>query len=159
MSAAELRRRLAEIAPQLRPVADEVLAESSRIDVVAIDADGSAVAAFDAEGDDLRSFTRALAGVAWLEAHLPDWRQIAPNLGIDPLAPVTALLVASSFAPETRAAARLVGAARVELRELEPRETATPARPVSGTPPRRPSQPFRTGLSDADLGIRDGAAG
>ena len=112
---AELRRQLARLAPSLRVVAHDVLAESSRIDVVAIDAQRAAIAVFDAEGDDLATFTRALASAAWLEARLPDWCQIAPDLKIDTTTAVRALLVANSFAPETLAAARRLGTARIAL--------------------------------------------
>ena len=167
----DLRRQLADLVPSLRPVAEDVLTNASRIDVVALDDEGSVVAVFDAEGDDLATFTRALAATAWLEDHLPDWCQIAPDLGMDASAPVRALLVATAFETETRAAARLVGSQPVVLLEA-----GSPGRPVrnSATPPGRPgsarppSAPplsqrdatvprsrhsFRTGLTDADLGV------
>ena len=160
----DLRRRLAELAPSLRPVAEDVLTDASRIDVVALDDEGSAVAVFDAEGDDLATFTRALAATAWLEEHLPDWCQIAPDLGIDASAPVRALLVASAFEPETRAAARLVGSQPIVLLEAgapkrqRPNPATPPDRPRSTTSPREaragsPRHLFRTGLTDADLGV------
>ena len=153
---ADLRRRLARLAPSLRPVAQDVLAETSRIDVVAIDANRAAVAGFDGEGDDLATFTRALASSAWLEARLPDWCQIAPDLGIDATAPVRALLVAKSFAPETRAAAKRVGSSQIALlRAATPVSRALPHSPRAPAPKRpaaRPQKPFRTGLTDADLG-------
>ena len=47
--AALLREQLARFAPGLRPIADDVLAAASRIDVVAIDERGGTVAAFAAE--------------------------------------------------------------------------------------------------------------
>jgi hypothetical protein len=169
--APDLRQRLAELAPALRPIAQNVLTESSRIDLVAIDADGAAVAVFDGQGDDLATFTRALGSSAWLEQHLPDWCQIAPDLGLDAAAPVRALLVACSFAPETRAAAARVRDSQITLltadaaagsvsRTLpEPTRAAEPERPLAGRTRRaanaRPRSPFRSGLSNADLGLAD----
>ena len=169
----DLRRRLSELVPSLRPIAEDVLTDASRIDVVALDDEGSTVAVFDAEGDDLATFTRALAATAWLEEHLPDWCQIAPELGIDASAPVRALLVANAFETETRAAARLVGSQPVVLLEAGApsrprRDSATPlARPGSArrlsapTPSQREPaaprsrHPFRTGLTDSDLGVSE----
>jgi len=171
---AELRRRLADLTPGLRPVAETVLTESGRIDVVALDEKGRAVAAFDAQGEDLATFTRALAATAWLDRHLPDWCQIAPDLGIDPATPARALLVATSFDPDTRAAAERLRAPQVELLETEaaaeqpadapdriarPPRPGGPRRPSAAASSRRepstglPSHPFRTGLTDADLGV------
>ena len=151
---AELRRQLARLAPSLRVVAHDVLAESSRIDVVAIDAQRAAIAVFDAEGDDLATFTRALASAAWLEARLPDWCQIAPDLKIDT---IPSGCLSLDLAPETLAAARRLGTARIAL--LRPnapvsRTLLHSARPPAPQrPPARPRKPFRTGLTDADLGF------
>ena len=172
----EVSSRLASLAPELREIARDVLTESDRgrIDVVAVDASGQAVAAFGASEDDRIDVARALAAAAWLEAHLPDWCQIAPDLGIDASAPVRALLVAEEFGAETRAAAERLGEGLLTLLHparpaARPVVSATPApralaahpgaasqRPDGSPalPGRAPRRPFRTALTDADLGAR-----
>ena len=170
-----LRSQLAELEPALRPIAEDVLAEASRIDVVALDASGGVVAVFDAEGDDLACFTRALATSAWLTEHLPDWRQIAPGLGLDTALPVRAQRVATSCAPETRRACEQVGGVSVTVLTARLPQlvdtSATPLLPAADAAPqpateaepapetRRPElrSHFRTGLRDSDLGLRDAA--
>lgn len=164
-----LRETLERVAPSLRPIAQHVLADSIRIDLVALTGDGRVVAVFDARHDELSSFTRALGSLAWLEAHLPDWVQIAPDLGIDPTAPPRSLLLAPAFRAETRAAADRIAGAPVVLLEVP---TDRPAQdfevaplgardpegasrwdtpPEVGPPSREPPHPFRTHLRNRDL--------
>jgi hypothetical protein len=182
-----LAEALAALDPPLRPIARSVLAEASRIDVVALDPDGRAVVLVDGQDDDRAGFTRALAAAGWLEARLSDWRQLAPGSGIDVRAPVRALLVARRFSQETRAAARLLGSARIGLllsrsvaagatpraaeppapdraalvpRSLAP-SVAAGARPAAGLPRAAtgtPRRAFRCGLGDSDLGVRESSA-
>jgi hypothetical protein len=156
VSGAARTRRLAEhlaaLTPPLRPIARSVLAETSRIDVVALDPEGRAVVIIDGGEDDRAGLTRALAAAAWLEARLSDWCQLAPGLAIDARAPVRALLVASRLSPETRAAARLVGAARVGLLARQ-----RPAASRSPLPASEEAPPADAGDTSAAPPWRDGA--
>lgn len=164
-----LRETLERVAPSLRPIAQHVLADSIRIDLVALTGDGRVVAVFDARHDELSSFTRALGSLAWLEAHLPDWVQIAPDLGIDPTAPPRSLLLAPTFRAETRAAADRIADGSVLLLEaptdrraqdfeIAPSDGSAPKRtgmgempPEAQPPSREPPHPFRTHLRNRDL--------
>jgi hypothetical protein len=75
-----LRTQLSAVAPELRPIAENVLAAVRRIDLVALDADGIAHAILYAEpGEDPAALTHAVAASAWLSARLPDWCQLAPE--------------------------------------------------------------------------------
>ena len=165
-----LREMLERVAPSLRPIAQDVLADTIRIDLVAVADDGRVVAVFDARHDELSTFTRALGSLSWLEAHLPDWVQIAPDLAIDSTAPPCSLLLAPAFRAETRAAADRIAGAPVLLLaipeafqadEFTIRPTARPepartdeqqTRPPEGPPARGPRHPFRTQLRNRDLG-------
>ena len=101
-----LRRELEQLRPPLRILAENVLAEGSRIDLVARDALGDLVVVMIGRvGDDLELFTRALAHRAWVEARIPDWLQLAPELELS--SNVHALLMCPEFQPETLAAAQV----------------------------------------------------
>jgi len=73
------------------------------------------VAVFDARGDDLACFTRALGSLADLEGSLPAWWGTAAT---------RALLVGPAFQPATRAAASRLCGGEVSLREA-PARTAS----------------------------------
>jgi hypothetical protein len=91
--------------PPLRVLAENVLAEGSRIDLVARDALGDLIVVMIGRvGEDLEHFTRVLAHRAWVEQRVPDWLQLAPELELS--SNVHALLVCPEFQPETTAAAR-----------------------------------------------------
>jgi len=177
----DLRDRLAHRAPSLRVIADQVLAETRRIDCVAVELDGAVVAVLDAEPDDLTTVARALAAIEWLTPRLPDWCQLAPELGIDSSLPVRALLLARKFDPDTVAAARRIGTETLSLvtesraaaasgpnaTENAPETIPTApegptalSNPVESLPSRpsatvAPRLGFRTGLRDADLGLSE----
>ena len=70
------------------------------------------VSVFDARGDDLACFTRALGSLADLEGSLPAWWGATAT---------RALLVGPAFQPATRAAASRLGGGEVSLREAPPR--------------------------------------
>jgi hypothetical protein len=102
--------------------------------------------------------TRGLAQKAWVEPRLRDWLQLAPHLGVRPEMGVRLLLLCPGFRAESRAAASALAPDAPELilyrclrngasvdALLEPLDNA-PAAPA-------PAAPFRTGLTDADLGI------
>lgn len=166
-----LRDRLLALERGLVPVAEDVLAAGSRVDQVARDARGAAVLVMVAEADDAGLLTRALAHAAWLEPRLADWAQLAPDLGLDPSAPVRAWLVCRHFAPETEAALAALPPGRVELvavqgpdeapgpwleRRAAPAGTAGPG-PGEEAPLEVPDPaPFRSGLREADLEISAG---
>jgi hypothetical protein len=150
-------------------VAEDVLGAESRIDLVAVGAAGEVLLVLAGEaGRDLELVARGLAQRVWVEARLPDWLKLAPDLGARPEAGVAVVLLCPSFGSEAVAAARATGsglltlatcrfgadpgAEGAELRAwIDPIELE-PAR--SPTEVGRPALPrFRTGLTDADLGL------
>lgn len=168
----ELRRRvqrnLAALDPSLRVLAEDVLGLATAIDLVSVDGEGRVVLVLiDHENEDLALLTRALAQRDWLAPRLRDWLKLAPDLGVRPDAPVRAVLLAESFQPETRAAARGLGDDVVQLatyrcvqgdprpavllESLSTRHTA--GREPAGEPPRNRRQlpAFRSGLHESDL--------
>jgi hypothetical protein len=162
-----LRRALASGAERLRVVAADVLGAETRIDEVCVAPDGETLLVLHAEaGRDLELVARGLAQRAWVEARLADWLQLAPDLGIRPEAGVGVLLVCPAFGVEARAAAASAGGRMrlatchfehegSELRAwIAPVEPETP-RPQLSPPSPGPVAEFRTGLSDADLGVTD----
>lgn len=159
-----LRHALGSEWQRVRVIAEDVLGAESRIDWVAVGPDGETLLALLGEPDrDLELVARGLAQRAWVEARLPDWLKLAPDLGVRPELGVAVLLLCPAFGPEALAAARALGPGRValaschfaadgpELRAfLEPIELGTPA-PAQMPAPTRAE--FRTGLTDVDLGL------
>lgn len=155
----QLRLRLGDAAPGLRLVAEGLLGADSPIDFVGIDADGRAVIILVGDpGGDLELVTRGLAQKAWVEPRLRDWLQLAPHLGVRPELGARLLLLCPGFRAESRAATSALAPDAPELilyrclrngasvdALLEPLDNA-PAAPAAAAP-------FRTGLTDADLGI------
>jgi RecB family endonuclease NucS len=159
-----VRRQLEGLEPGLKLVAEEVLADVSSVDWLGVDAHGRAVLVLIAdEGDDLSTFTRAIAARAWARPRVRDWAQLAPPLRFQSGADVRAVLVCPGFDPDTTTAAVTLGERAVELALFKPLagDLADPGEIELLTPqPPRPAQsveppPFRTGLSAADLGISD----
>lgn len=100
-----LRQQLEQMQPPLRTLAENVLAEGSRIDLVARDPIGGLVVVLIGDvGEDLELFTRSLAHRSWVEQRIPDWLQLAPELALS--SRVHALILCPEFRPETIAAAR-----------------------------------------------------
>jgi hypothetical protein len=166
---AAVATRLHRIVPGYRAVAEDLLADASRIDLFGVAGDGQAVIALiGGPGDDLILVARALAQREWLAPRLADWRKLAPGLGLAD-APVRALVLCSEFGSEARAAAGAVapGIALVSWRYLrngsdadlllEPLGPAAPAGPEPAAEPDRrapePASRFRSGLSESDLGL------
>ena len=159
-----LRARLPEPWPALRVVADELLAAETAIDWVAADAQGSAVAVLVGEaGRDVELVGRALAHRAWLEPRLRAWVQLAAPGALRPEAGVRALVLCPAFGAEALAAASAGGGA-VSLgvyrcvRDgtglhvlLEP--LGAPAGVAAREPAAALPEPFRTRLTDRDLGL------
>ena len=150
---------------------------ASPIDLVMVNDHGDVILMLlTLEGEnDAALLTRSLAQRAWVAARVGDWAKLAPELKISPDAPVRAILLAPSFATETRAAARSLRAGIVRL----VRYTAVRAGPHSGllletVGSRGPSSPerqspvrefavpetapplpaFRSNLRDSDLGLK-----
>jgi hypothetical protein len=164
-----LRRALASQWAELRVVAEDVLGAESRIDLVAVGPAGEVLLLLVGEpGADLALVARGLAQRAWVEAHLPDWLKLAPDLGAKPDAGVAVLLLCEHFGTEALAAARALGPSRVavaachwategaEVRAwISPIELEIPA--ANGAQPEplpgAPRTEFRTGLRDEDLGL------
>jgi len=168
----QLRASLGHAVPGIRLIAEGLLGADAPIDFVGLEPAGRvALILVGGHGQDLELVGRGLAQRAWVEARLDDWIQLAPNLGLRPGAQVRVLLLCPAFAAETRAAIRAVGSdvmAPVIYRCVEngagfevlvehliadepaaggaPPQVGRAAAPV--TPPR-----FRTGLTDADLGL------
>lgn len=129
------RERLAEAAPGLRPIAERVLALDSRIDVVALDADGRAHSILEvaADEDPLCAIARSLACARWLDLHLSDWLQIAPDLDADPEAGVRAALLVEpqQLGGEASLALAALGPETLTVLEARP-ECGAAAAPASG---------------------------
>jgi hypothetical protein len=167
--ARRLRARLGQLGVSLQILAEDVMGdEDVRIDWVAVDPSGRAwvvlVAPEEAEAPLL--LARGLAQRAWLEARLPDWRQLAPELPVRLDARPRLLLIAPGFPRLVQVAAREADAEGISLARLrwsaadgpgeaglEPvRPPPAPAREETALPtaPRRASA-FRSGLSDHDF--------
>jgi hypothetical protein len=165
----QLRARAGETWPALRVIAEDVFGADATIDWVSLEPGGRAVAVLVGEaGQDLELVARALAQRAWLARRIRDWVQLAPRVGLRPEAGVRALLICPAFRGEAIAAARSLGpdvltlasyrcvrdrsGVSVLLEPLQERASegfAAEAEPTAGPAP----EPFRTGLSDLDLGL------
>jgi hypothetical protein len=163
---AALRRGFASAVRQLglalELIAEDVLGEEDEaIDWVAAGPDGRAwVVLLDPATSPAGMLERGLAQRAWIEARIPDWRQLAPTLALrDGLAPGV-LLVAREHGRCVRVAAREAAGESVLLASWRG-EASAPELALIDAPARarqRPSLPaprlasvFRSGLTDADL--------
>lgn len=169
----EVRLRLGELLPGVRVVAEGLLGAEAPIDLLAVEADGRALLVFlGSAGEDLELVGRALAQRAWVAARLSDWLKLAPQLPLRPERGVRALLVCPDYRRQTLDAARALGPEALWLAGYRCVRNGTgvaalfeavlgPGVPVPGRAPApdpgAPEPPcFRTGLSDADLGLTDG---
>lgn len=169
-----LRPRLGELVPNLRLIAENLLGADSAIDFVGIEPSGRIVLVLIAEhGEDLEMVGRALAQRAWVEPRVRDWIQLAPNIGARPAAGVRVLLLCSSVGTQTEAAIASLGPEVVSLARyrclrngssleilLEPGDASAPLEATAAASQPEDSAtrlaelpPFRTGLSDEDLGL------
>lgn len=164
-----LAARLHLVIPQFRPVAEDLLADASRIDVFGVAGDGSPVLALlGDEGEELTLVARALAQREWLTPRIEDWQKLAPDLGVRPGAPIQAVVLCPEFGSEARAAVRALQPGAVRLVTwrfvrngseadllLSPVSSRPPGSPEAGAPEPHPATGFRTGLSESDLGLSD----
>ncbi len=162
-----LRERIEELGAGLQVLAEGMLGDASTIDLVAVDKAGQLVLVLiGEEGEDLELVTRSLALRRWVRMRIPDWLQLAPQLGVKPDAGVRAILLCPSFHPDSVAASQSLDAGDVELmvyrclRNGEMSAVLVEPLPIhwpGGTP--RPSDervepaPFRSGLTDSDLNL------
>ena len=163
-----LRSRITDLDPSLRVFAEDLMGESSNIDLLAVDRSGGLlVVLIGDEGRDLELVARALALCAWVRPRVRDWLQLAPDLGLSPDAGARALICCPSFQAETITAAGSLGPEVLELALcrwvrnsgsegvlLEP--LAAPGRTRAPDPDDGPAiepAPFRSGLSDEDLNL------
>lgn len=140
-----IRRALDQARPEIRVLAEGILAEASPIDLLAVGADGELIAIRIAEpGDDLATFTRLLADLSWLRSRRADFLKLATGNGIDPCAEPRGLLVAPSFGSETRAAIDHFPTDAIQLWLCRPGRQADPVavriEPIDriGSPAERP---------------------
>ncbi|MGE4605999.1 MAG: hypothetical protein AAEJ52_04585 [Myxococcota bacterium] len=162
-----LRPRLGELVPGLRVIAESLLGADSKIDFVAIEPSGRVVLILVGEsGEDLQLVGRALAQRAWVEPRVRDWIQLAPSIAARPVAGVRVLLLCPDFCAQTEAAVASLGNDVVSLArfrclrngaDLHLLFEGTPGAPAAPADPPEMSAlpPFRTGLTDEDLGLTD----
>jgi len=171
---AQLRSRLGHAAPGARLLAEGLHGADSTIDFVAIEPTGAVVVVLVGDHDeDLELVGRALAQRAWVEKRLGDWAQLAPGLGLRADAPVRALLLCPAYRAESRLAIDAVGrnvmtaglyrclqdgaGLAVVIEQLGFADAEVQPAPSSQEPvgpaAAPTSAPFRTGLTDADLGL------
>ena len=114
-----LRHALRQRAPELRVVAEDVLAEVSTMDLLAVGDQGELVsiriAPDERDGADSRLLTSGLADLTWLRPRAVDLIKLAPGLGLEPDAEPRAILVARHFGTEVVAAAENLPGRVVEL--------------------------------------------
>jgi hypothetical protein len=162
-----LRASAAAIWPAQRVIAEDVLGADAKIDWVALEPGGRACAVLVGErGEDLELIARGLAQRSWLAPRLRDWLQLAPRIGLRPEAGARALLFCPEFRGEALAAAGAVGSEVLSLASyrcvrdadgvsvlIEPIRDAGGAVDALEARQQQPAEPFRTGLSDLDLGV------
>lgn len=162
--------------PGFRPLARDLLAEESRIDLVGVDERGAGVLVCVAgAGQALALLGRLLAWRRWLEPRLADWLKLAPGLPLRPELPIRGVLACPNFGPEARAAAAALEAGWLQLlryravrngsgvgllldaADASGRDPIPSSAPVAELPHGAATAPsrFRTGLSDDDLGLSE----
>ncbi len=153
--------------PATRILAEDLLGEGSRVDLLAVDHQGQAVVLLiGAEGEDRALLTRALAQCAWAKSRVGDWLKLAPELDLDAAAGVRAIILSPSFRPETLLAASSLEVPRVSpvvYRHIRSESSSQllleavvhPAAGQSDVLSRALDHvnPFRSGLSESDFGL------
>ena len=157
----------AKLVHGLHVIAESLLGADSKIDFVGIEPSGRVVLILLGEsGEDLQLVGRALAQRAWVEPRVRDWIQLAPSIAARPAAGVRVLLLCPDFCAQTEAAVASLGSDVVSLARyrclrngadlhLLFEGTPAPAPSPSDRPEMSSLPPFRTGLTDEDLGLTD----
>lgn len=144
--------------PAWRIVAEDFLAASSRIDLLAVGEAGELIAIRIASPDPADGGTRllaqGLADLAWLAARASDLARFAPDQGLSAVAPPRAVLIGNAFDQEVETALQAIahglGPGRVEALRLRPvrhqaqltvllERSGRPAPPASEPEPGRPA--------------------
>jgi hypothetical protein len=111
-----IRHQLRRFDPTIRVVAEAFFAEASPIDLLAVGGEGEVISVrIGQHDDDARLLTQSLADLSWLRPRLGDFLKLAPGLGIEPSAEPRAMLFATRFAAETRAAVENFPSRSIEL--------------------------------------------
>ena len=159
-----VRAALGSLAPSLHVLAEDLLGERTRIDLVGVEPGGRAVLVLVGQaGEDAALVTRALAQRAWVEAHVGDWLKLAPGLEFRVPASVRAILLCPAFDPETVTAATSLGPEVIELatyhhlpnggRSSLLLERVTQTETVLDASATPGHAPFRSGLTESDLNL------
>ncbi len=163
----QLRPRLGELVHGLHVIAEGLLGADSKIDFVGVEPTGRVVLILLGEpGEDLQLVGQALAQRAWVEPRVRDWIQMAPSIAARPGAGVRVLLLCPSFCTQTEAAVASLGDGVISLARYRCLRDGTDmhlllegearTRPLQPSPPEMSAlPPFRTGLTDEDLGLTD----
>lgn len=123
-----LRQALRRTSPGWRVVAEEFLAATTPIDLLAIGESGELICIRatepDAEDEGARQLASAISDLSWLAPRIADLHKLAPQLGLSPLAQPRVELFAPEFAPDVAAAvehlSRLLGQDRIGLARYRP---------------------------------------
>lgn len=100
-----VRHELRRLEESLQVIAEDFLAERTAIDLLARGSEGELVSIrIGRSGEDASLLTCLLADCAWLAARTRSWLALAPELDLDPTAPVRGLLLCPDFRQETRTA-------------------------------------------------------
>ncbi|MBW2272026.1 MAG: hypothetical protein JRG96_02045 [Deltaproteobacteria bacterium] len=152
--------------PATRIIAEDLLGEGARVDLVAVDHQGQAVLVLiGEEGEDRALLTRALAQCAWARSRIGDWLKLAPQLDLEAEAGVRGIILSPSYHSDT-----LLAASSLEVPRISPvvyrcigDESRTQllleaTAPPAGWPGDALSRslgeavpPFRSGLRESDL--------
>ena len=113
-----LRHGLRRAVPELRVIAEDFLAESTPIDLLAVGVAGGLVSIrIGTETEESKLFTQALADIAWLRPRGLDFLKLAPGIALEAAAEPGAMIFCRNFASETRLAAQSLGGTSLELFE------------------------------------------
>ncbi len=162
-----IERGLSEMGYGTRSIARDVLAADGPIDLVLADGQGRVVLVVVRDSGDAREILAdGLAHRAWVAPRIRDWVQLAPDRGLQSEVAPQLLLIAPHFDDRVRAAVRSIDSGDIDLLRfrclangsgvnvvLEPiwvdgRDARSPD---DHSPPL--STPFRSGLSDTELGL------
>jgi hypothetical protein len=111
-----IRHRLRSLDPTLRVIAEDFMAEATRIDLLAVGVEGELVSIRIGEADEGSGvLVRALSDLGWLQPRIADWIKLAPGLGLDPSADVRCMILCPDFDAETRSASEHFPTRHLEL--------------------------------------------
>ena len=113
-----LRHAIRRQRPELQVIAEDFLAESTRIDLLAVGSEGELVSLRIGDtNEEATLFISALADLSWLRPRTLDLLKLAPGLGLEASTEPRAMLFCPTFRAETRAAAENLPTCSLELLE------------------------------------------